>query len=60
MPEKALNVQLLFLRDVFNVYRKNMIYCVRDLFSHEEGAISIFSMDQKMRAHLCFVVFLYV
>ena len=28
-----------------------------DLFSHEEGAISMFSMDQKMRAHLCFVVF---
>jgi hypothetical protein len=31
-----------------------------DLFSHEEGAILMFSIDKKMRAHLCFVLFLYV
>jgi hypothetical protein len=33
--------------------------CVHCSVSHEEGAISMFSIDQKMHSHLCFIVFHY-
>ncbi len=34
VPKKAFNVQLSFIKDVFNVYRKNMFNCDRgDLFT---------------------------
>jgi hypothetical protein len=64
---------MLYRKNMFNCDRGDLftvqLWAVRDdcvqllrgdLFSPEEGAISIFNIDQKMRAHLCFVVFLYV